>query len=124
MASAWISRYATSSGERRFRVPFRLGGRETTPRHGGSFKTQREAQARRAWIVGELANLRVPDLRLITPTNPTTLADLAERWQSSRVDVSEGTLATYRVALGRLLPRIGTTALERIDAAMVAELVA
>ena len=74
--------------------------------------------------MGELANLRVPDLRLITPTNPTTLADLAERWQSSRVDVSEGTLATYRVALGRLLPRIGTTALERIDAAMVAELVA
>src|SRR5215213_491407 len=28
MASAWISRYATSSGERRFRVLFRLGGRE------------------------------------------------------------------------------------------------
>ena len=28
--------------------------------YGGSFKTQREANARKAWIAGELAALRVP----------------------------------------------------------------
>jgi integrase len=103
---------------------FRLGGRESTPQHGGSFKTQREALARKNWIAGELANLRVPDLRLVTSTAQTTLADAAERWRASRVDVSEGTLQTYRVALGRLIPPLGAKPLDAIDPPMVADLVA
>ena len=36
-----------------------------------------------------------------------TVSTAADRWQASRVDVSEGTAQTYRVALGRLLPRLG-----------------
>src|SRR5438034_5525280 len=40
-----------------------------------------------------------------------------------RVDVSKGTLQTYRVALGRLIPRLGDT-LGEIDAQTVAALVA
>jgi Phage integrase, N-terminal SAM-like domain len=47
----------------------------------------------------------------------------ADRWQASRVDVSEGTAQTYRVALGRLLPRLGDRAVESITAQTVAELV-
>jgi integrase len=42
----------------------------------------------------------------------------------SRVDVSEGTAQTYRVELGRLLPRLGATAVDEIGAQTVADLVA
>jgi integrase len=122
MPSTWISPRATKDGKR-FRVLYRLGGRESVPRYGGSFNTQREALARKAWIAGELAAMRVPDLR-ITSAETVTLRQLAERWQASRVDVSEGTAQTYRVALGRLLPRLGDQPVERIDAQTVADLVA
>jgi integrase len=53
-----------------------------------------------------------------------TLAAVAERWQSSRVDVAAGTLQTYRVALGRVLPRFGDRPIADIDAQTVADLVA
>jgi integrase len=103
---------------------YRLGGRETAPRYGGSFRTQREALARKAWILGELAAMRAPDLRLATPTATPTLKDAAEVWRASRVDVSDGTMQTYRVALGRLLSRLGDLPLEEINAPSVAALVA
>ena len=95
------------------------------PRYGGSFATKREALARKAWVLGELAALRVPDLRLADERSSSpTLADAAERWQASRVDVAAGTLQTYRVALGRVLPRLGDSPITDIDAQNVAELVA
>jgi hypothetical protein len=36
-----------------------------------------------------------------------TLGEVAESWQAARVDVAAGTAQTYRVALGRVLPRLG-----------------
>ena len=77
MASAWISPRATKDGKR-FRVLYRLGGRESVPRYGGSFKTKREALARQGWISGELAAMRVPDLRLVGEETPASLRQLAE----------------------------------------------
>lgn len=53
-------------GTVRWRVLYRLGGRASKRRHGGSFPSKRLAEKRRDWIAGELANLRVPDLRLGT----------------------------------------------------------
>jgi integrase len=104
---------------------YRLGGRESMPRYAGSFTTKREALARKAWVLGELAALRVPDLRLTDERSSSpTLADVAERWQASRVDVAAGTLQTYRVALGRVLPRLGDRPIGDLDAQTVAELVA
>ena len=51
------------TASKRYRVEYRLGGRESKTRYGGSFKTQqREAIAPQACIAGELAALRVPDL--------------------------------------------------------------
>ncbi len=101
-----------------------LGGRESMPRYAGSFATKREALGRKAWVLGELAALRVPDLRLVDErASSPTLADVAERWQSSRVDVAAGTLQTYRVALGRVLPRLGDRPIGDIDAQIVADIV-
>jgi integrase len=103
---------------------YRLGGRESAPRYGGSFKTKREALARKAWLTGELAALRVPNARLAEDAAVDTLRSVATRWKASRVDAAPGTLATYRVALGRILPRLGDQAINHLDAQMVAALVA
>src|SRR5207244_2238551 len=49
MASCWIERRPV--GDRvRYRVRYRLGGRESNPRYGGSFASMREAKNRRSWI--------------------------------------------------------------------------
>ncbi len=122
MPSAWIERRTTGRGTR-YRVKWRAGGRETAKRDAGTFRTQREARLRRDWVVGELASLRMPELSLVTAAG-LTLGDAAERWKASRVDVAAGTLQTYVVALGRLLPRWGTKPVASITAADVAELVA
>src|SRR5919108_636106 len=106
MASAWIAMRVLANGVKRYRVMYRLGGRESAPRYAGSFSTRRDALARKAWVVGELASMRIPDLRLAADSARPTVAELAVAWQRSRVDVTAGTLQTYRVALGRVLPRL------------------
>jgi integrase len=120
----WIKTRPTARGGKRYRVEFRLGGREAKVRYGGSFPTKREADERKRWISGELAAMRVPGLAFETVAETVTLRMLAARWQKSRVDVSAGTEHTYRVNLGRILPRLGDTAFDRIDAQTVADLVA
>jgi integrase len=124
MASTWITRRVTSNGAPRYRVEFRVGGRESKTRYAGSFRTMREAKGRRDYVAGELAALRIPDLHLSAPTALETVRQAGERWKASRVDVSAGTLTTYDVALGRLLPRFGDTPIATIDAQTVADLVA
>jgi integrase len=103
---------------------YRVGGRESAPRYAGSFGTKREAIARKAWVVGELAAMRVPDGRVPDDAVAPTITELAARWQAARVDVAAGTLQTYRVALGRVLPRFGDVAVDDVDAQSVAALVA
>ena len=44
---------------------------------------------------------------VIEPVGGPTLTELASGWQAARFDGSDGTMQTYRVALGRLLPRFG-----------------
>ena len=55
---------------------------------------------------------------------PPTLREYADAWQAARVDVSEGTAQSYRVALGRLLPRFGEIAVSDLSRQHVAGLVA
>ena len=77
--SAWVARRKTSSGVR-FRVMFRAGGRESAPRYGGSFGTLKEANVRKAWVLGELAAMRVPDLTLLEQVETApTVAEVARR---------------------------------------------
>ena len=124
MPSAWIAKRRTASGGTRYRVMWRTGGRESVPRYGGSFATMREATARRAWVVGELAAMRVPDLTLLAEApKAATVTDAARAWQASRVDVAEGTKALHRVALGRVLPILGDRRIDTITTADVAGLV-
>jgi len=124
MASTWIVTRGTKDGDRRYRVEWRAAGRSSATRYGGSFRTKREAEIRREWLARELAALRVPDVRaLARQPVPVTIAVLAERWRASRLDVAAGTLQTYRVNLGRLLPRVGTLTVSELDAERVAALV-
>jgi hypothetical protein len=105
MPSTWISRRARRSGGTSYRVMYRLGGRESAPRYAGAFSTMREARIRRDWVAGELAGLRVPNVRLLTePVKAPTLADAARRWQESRVDISENTRLQHRSAVNAVLP--------------------
>jgi hypothetical protein len=87
----------------------RLGGRETAPQYVGSFKTEREAKARKAWVAGELAAMRTPDLRVLAAESQKapTLEDAAKRWRESRVDVSEATATYHRSALNRARSLLG-----------------
>jgi hypothetical protein len=41
-------------------VEYRLGGRESQTRYGGSFKRKEDALKRKRWLDGELAATRVP----------------------------------------------------------------
>jgi hypothetical protein len=100
MASAWILTRPTKDGDKRYRVLFRVGGRESTPRYAGSFRTKRDALARKAWVTGELAAMRVPDVSTLAELEAAPVfADVAKRWQASRVDVADGTLAQQRTSI-------------------------
>ena len=128
MASAYVTRteHVNAKGKLivRYRVRYRLGGAESTNRHGGSFETLREAKTRRDWLAGELAAMRVPDLELVQPVaDVVVLRDLADRWRESRVDVADGTAATHRVNLGRILKVLGDHDVAAIAPSDVADLV-
>jgi integrase len=124
VASVWLERRATGDGIR-YRVRYRLGGREAPRLYAGVFRTMREARARRDWVAGELAARRVPDLStLAAPAPGVTLREAAQRWQASRVDVRESTRIQHRTALGRVLPILGDKPVDEITPADVADLVA
>jgi integrase len=127
MPSSWIITRDSAAGVRRYLVRYRLGGAESRQRYAGSFRTKTEALARKRYVDGCLARLELPDMHVLErePVAARTLATAAEAWRASRVDVSEGTMQTYRVAISRLQrSSLGAAALDAIDAAAVAELVA
>ncbi len=117
MASVWITRRQTEKSGARFRVMFRLGGRESCPRYGGSFASIREAKTRRDFVAGELAALRVPDLTALDrAVARPTFEQAARNWQAARVDVAEATRMQHRIQLDKLLPLIGPRRLETLTA--------
>lgn len=126
MPSAWIERRETAAGRSRYLVKYRLGGRESTHRYAGSFATRRDALARRRWLAGELAAMRVPHLDELARSSGTvpTLAEAAERWRASRLDVADATAVGHRVQLDRVLPVLGSRRVDEITPTDVAELVA
>lgn len=125
MPSVWIERRETARGQGRYLVKYRLGGRESGNRYAGSFQTRRDALARQRWVAGELAAMRVPRPATLGQTIQTapTLAAAAERWRASRLDVAGATAVGHRVQLKRVLPLLGSRAVDEITPADVAELV-
>src|SRR3954452_19435264 len=115
MASSWILTRETGSGKR-YRVLFRLGGSGAKHHYAGSFKTKSDARERRKWVDSELAARRIPDLRALEVTAGTspTLQDASTRWRESRADDSDGPQVLHRVALGRVLPILGTSRIDEI----------
>ena len=124
MASVWLVTRTTGSGAKRFRVEYRLGGRQAPTRYGGSFKSKREADERKRWINGELAARRVPDLTsLETESKSPTLTQAAERWFASRVDVAPNTKLQHRSAMRNLLAVLGSARVDQITPDDVSQLV-
>ena len=97
MASAGSRRAPTKDGGKRYRVEYRLGGREATTRYGGSFKTKRLANDREGVDPRRTAALRVPDVRLLdAEAEAPTLAEAAERGAPRAIDVVERTANMHR----------------------------
>jgi integrase len=126
--SAWVRTRQTKAGQPRYRVEYRLGGRATPIRYGGSFKRKAEADDRKRWIMGELAARRVPDLRSLEPAAPESPSFKAasRSWLAARIDVSEGTRAQNRTSVSRAILLIGDRRVHELTpqdiAAMVAHL--
>ena len=124
MPSAWIERRGD-----RYRVRYRVGGHETEKRYGGTFKRLRDAERRRRWVEGELAALRVPDIRTLRAAETAkapTLAEAAEAWRASRVDVAEQTQNMHRSAFERIFtvrPKLRTRPIDELTVADVGDLI-
>ena len=126
MASSWIVTRPTRDGGKRYRILYRLGGRESRTNYGGSFRTKAEAAARRQWVDGELAQLRVPNVHALErePVRAPTISEAAERWHASRVDLAENTKTRHGLELNRIRLCRAARRVDHLTAADVAEFVA
>jgi integrase len=120
VASCWIESKRTAAGERRWRVVFRLGGRESPKLNGGTFGLQRDARTREGFILGEIAAGRIPDIAFDPTPTSKTFAEVAAEWQASRIDVRDATTVQHRSAIGRVLPTLGHLRVDEISAADIA----
>jgi integrase len=126
MSGAHIRTRITKNGARRYDVRYRLGGRGYPILHGGTFKTQAEARARRDVIAGELANGRDPRellSRLKTTRGAITVRTLATDWLEGRVDVTDSTRRVYRDHIARITSRFGNRRPETITPQDVREFI-
>ncbi|MDQ3672705.1 MAG: hypothetical protein M3364_09775, partial [Actinomycetota bacterium] len=112
----------------RYAVRYRLGGRAYPIVHAGSFRTLKEAKARRDFVAGELAGGRNPAeaLRALSaaPSAVVSVDTWAERFLASRIDVAENTRKMYRSHLRKIGETFGDRDPHSITAADVAGWVA
>lgn len=108
MSPAWIRTRRTLSGDKRYQVIYRRGGRAWPVEVGGTFKTLREARVRRDFVAGEIAAGRNPRDQLRAADSPRrVLDDWFALWVKTRIDVDERTRENYRVHWKRIAPRFG-----------------
>ena len=94
-------------------------------RYGGSFTTKREATARRGWVAGELAAMRVPDLgSLADPVAAPTLREAASAGGEPRRRRREHAAAASQPVSDAPRRSSATRRVDEITPADVAELVA
>lgn len=115
----------TPKGHDRYVVRFRVGGSDTPLIHAGSFPLKREAQARLDLIRGELAAGRDPRVLLMEVTHPVelpkprTIADDAQAYETSRIDLAPGTRRNVKSHLLRIVARFGDLAPEAVTVQLV-----
>jgi integrase len=92
MPSLFVVTPRTKDGPR-YVVRYRLGGRAYPLQHAGSFKTLKDAKARRDLVAGELAAGRNPadTLRIVEQPKRRTFGEWAEAYKSSRIDLADKT---------------------------------
>jgi integrase len=127
MATVTITTRTTTTGPR-YVVRYRLGGRAYPIVHAGSFRTLKEAKARRDFVAGELAGGRNPAeaLRALSavPATILTFSAWADRFLASRIDVDANTTKNYRSALRKIGETFGDRDLATITATEIAEWIA
>jgi integrase len=106
VASVWITTRTTPKGKLRYRVSYRVGGRESPIRYAGSFPSRKGAERRARWVREEMESMRVPDLRALL-REPTTLTEAAGRWREGRIDIAENTANVHRKSLTHVLAAFG-----------------
>lgn len=102
MASLYVKTTSTKNGKT-YAVKYRRGGRYFPVEHGGSFKTLKEANARKQKVAEWLALGLDPqqELRKLTQT-PVTMAGACDAWLASRRSISDTTRDTYRGHVARI----------------------
>ena len=107
MASLIIITTRRTKDGPRYVVRYRLGGRAYPIVHAGSFRTLKEARARRDLVAGEIAAGRNPADALrahrTAPPTPTVVTlDVGGRFLASRIDIDTNTTKNYRSALRKV----------------------
>jgi integrase len=128
MATIVITDRKTGSGKR-YDVRYRLGGRGYPVVRAGTFKTEREAKARKALVAGEIAHGRNPADLLGQMTseyraNFVSFEAWAERFLASRIDVDENTKKNYRSSTKVIAETFGARDPATITATEIAEWIA
>ncbi len=120
MPSASITTRVTRKGERRYDVRYRLGGRAYPVVRAGTFKTEKDAKARRALVAGEIAHGRNPaDLLAALATVKLTAVSFGawgDRFLQSRIDVDANTIKNYRSSIRKISDDYTRRLIREIDA--------
>lgn len=130
MSGCFIRPRTTTSGERRYQVLYRRGGRAYKLEAAGTFKTKREAETRRDVVRGWLAaglnpKVEIAKLRAIESTTQITVREAARRYSSSRIDYADETQKNLRSHLKRLYEApFADKAADEVTAGDIQELVA
>jgi integrase len=128
MATIMITRRGTQSGPRHV-VRYRLGGRAYPIVHAGSFRTLKDAKARRDLIAGEIAYGRNPGdvlaALMSAETRPIeTFSVWGDRYLASRIDIDSNTSKNYGSALKVIGEAFGDRDPAKITASEIAEWIA
>lgn len=125
--SVYIRVRVTAAGEKRFNVRYRMLGRRSPLRNGGTFATKKEADARKEFIRMEIAAGRDPaeTLALLAAAPPRkTISEWWDAWAASRVDVKPRTVEAHASHRKRLIPIVGKLDPAAVTADVVQETIA
>lgn len=123
-STGWKIAAEGREGERRYVVRYRLGGRESRLRHGGSFRTRKEADARRRFLLEEMAAGRIPDLNpAVTAAKAPTVASLVQPYITSRRDVTQKVRNDFTSRAAHLPDWLLALTVAEVDLAAVRQMV-